>query len=205
MKYGLLVKKVHLDGRRYLTSEEVHEACAKVGVTYRDGINYLIRTGHLVRILKGFFYMRSLEERKAGATNANFFEALSKALARKKVDWYFGFDTALKLNNLTHEYFPVDYVVSDKLFRPKPVNVLGHEVKFIKLKKSLFGFGIKSEGSIRYSDLEKTILDIIYIRKHNGATDAVIRNEIAEFIGRASKKKLKRYAERYPISVRKIL
>ena len=205
MKYGLLVKKVHMDGKRYLTSEEVRESCAKVGVAYRDGINYLIRTWHLVRILKGFFYMRSLEERKTSATNANFFEALSKALAHKKVDWYFGFDTALKLNNLTHEYFPVDYVVSDKLFRSKPVNVLGHKVKFVKLKKSLFGFGVKTEGGISYSDLEKTILDIIYIRKHSGAADAVIRDEIAEFVERASKKKLKRYAVRYPVSVRRIL
>lgn len=205
MKYGLLVKKVHFEGKMYVTAEGIREICRRIGITYKNGINYLLKTGHLVRVLKGFFYVRTLEERRTGVLNANFFEAISKALEYNEVKWYFGFDTALKLNNLTHEYFPTDYVVSDELFRSKPVGILGHKVRFIKLKKKLLGFGIKSKDGISYSDIEKTLLDTVYIRKYRGVEDAVIRNEIADLLERASKRKLEKYAKHYPASVRRIL
>lgn len=202
MKYGLLVKSVHLEGKHYITAEEIKGICKTIGISYVDGIIYLTRTKNLIRILRGFFYVESPEERRTGIMNANFFDALSKALEHKEVSWYFGFDTAIKLNNLTHEYFPMDYVVSDKLFRPKPVAILGHKVKFIKLNKSLFGFGVKHDKEVNYSDIEKTILDIIHIRKHKGTEDAVIKNEISDLLRHASKKKLREYAEHYSLSVR---
>ncbi len=206
MKYRLLVKKVHFVEKKYLTAEEIKDICKKIGIKYNYGINYLIRTKHLVRILKGFFYVRNLKERSEGATEVNFFEALANVLKYKGVArWYFGLDTAIKLNNLTHEYFPIDYVISDRLFRAKPISILGHKVKFIKLKKKLFGFGVKSEGFVNYSDVEKTILDIIHIRKHAGAGDITIKNEVIDVIGHSDKKKIMKYAENYSISVRNFL
>lgn len=205
MKYGLLVKKVHFESKRYITTEEIRGICGRIGIVHKSGINYLLRTGHLVRVLKGFFYIRTLEERRTSALNANFFDAVLKALEYKGVRWYFGFDTALKLNNLTHEYFPVDYIISSRLFRPKPVKILGHKVRFIKLKRELLGFGIKSRNGINYSDIEKTLLDMIYIRKYRGVEEVVIRNEIADLLKHANKRKLEKYAKRYPASVRKIL
>lgn len=202
MKYRLLVKKIHFDEKEYYNAEEIKAICKKLGMKYEHGIRYLIRTKHLVRILKGFFYIRSLKERSEGTTSANFFKALAKSLEYKKVaNWYFGLDTAIKLNNLTHEYFLIDYVVSDKLFRAKPIIILGHKVKFIKLKKDLFGFGIKSAENINYSDIEKTILDIIHLRKHRGVDEAAIKNEIADLLGHANKRKLIKYAKHYSLSV----
>ena len=203
MKYGLLVKKVHFDGKRYATAEEIGKICRMAGITYKNGINYLIRTKHLVRVLKGFFYIKTLEERKAGASNANFFEAVARALEHKGVRWYFGFDTAVKLNNLTHEYFATDCIVSDRIFRSRSVAILGHNVRFIKLKKGLFGFGIISRGGINYSDIEKTLLDIAYIRKYRGIDDSSIRDETADLLGHANRKKLREYGRHYPLSVRR--
>ena len=202
MKYGLLVKKIHLIDKRYLTAEEIKSMCKEIGVEYLPGIKYLISNGHLIRILKGFFYVKSLEERSIGVSKANFFEALAKALEYKRAKWYFGFDTAIRLSNLTHEYFPIDYVVSDRIFRSKTVKILGHKVKFIKLKKELFGFGVRSNNEINYSDPEKSILDIIHLRKHRGIEEAVIKNEIADILKHANKKKLNSYAGHYSISVR---
>ncbi len=203
MKYGLLVKKVHFDGKRYATAEEIGKICKTVGITYKNGINYLIRTKHLLRVLKGFFYIKTLEERKTGASNANFFEAIARALEHKGVKWYFGFDTAVKLNNLTHEYFPAEYIVSDKIFRSRSVAILGHNVRFIKLKKSLLEFGTISKDGISYSDIEKTLLDIAYIRKYRGIGDVAIRDEVAGLLAHANKKKLKEYGRHYPLSVRR--
>lgn len=202
MKYSLLVKKIHLAEERYLTAEEIKEMCRGTGVAYLLGVKYLIRTGHLIRILRGFFYAKTIDERSTGVSRANFFEALAEVLNHKKVKWYFGFDTAIKLNNLTHEYFPIDYVVSDKLFRPKPVTILGHKVKFIKLKKELFGFGTKSDKGINYSDIEKTALDIVHVKKHKGTEDAAIKNEISDLLRNANKKRLHSYAKHYSLSVR---
>ena len=204
MKYGLLVKKMHFEGKRYATAEEVEKICKMIGITYKNGINYLIRTKHLVRVLKGFFYIKTLEERMAGASDANFFEAISRALEHKGAKWYFGFDSAVKLNNLTHEYFPTDSIVSDRIFRSRNVAVLGHKVRFIKLKKSLFGFGVISRGGIKYSDIEKTLLDITYVRKYHGTEDAAIRDEIADLLARANKKRLMEYGRHYPFSVRRV-
>ena len=202
MKYGLLVKKVHLEGKRYIAAEEIRDACKKIGINYAEGIIYLTRTKHLIRIMRGFFYVESPKERSTGVLNANFFDAISKVLEHKEVKWYFGFETAIKLNDLTHEYFPMDYVVSDKLFRPKPVAILGHKVKFIKLKKDLFGFGVSHNKGVNHSDIEKTILDIVHVRKHKGTDDAAIKNEIGELLRHANKKKLHGYAKHYSLSVR---
>lgn len=202
MKYSILVKRIHLSGKKYLTAEEISSMCKDAGVEYRSGAIYLTRTKHLIRILKGFFYVRAPRERSTGISETNFFEALTKALEHKGVKWYFGFDTAIKFNDLTHEYFPIDYVVSDRVFRSKPVDVLGHKVKFIKLNESLFGFGVKHGKGVNYSDIEKTILDTVHVRKHKGMEDAAIKNEISDLLRHANKKKLREYAEHYSLSVR---
>jgi len=202
MKYGLLVKKIRLAGKRYLTAEEIKSACKGIGVGYLPGVKYLIGNHHIIRILKGFFYVESIEGRFLRVSGANFFEALAKALEHKKAKWYFGFDTAVRLNNLTHEYFPIDYVVSDRIFRSKPVKILGHRVKFIKLKKDLFSFGIKHDKGLNYSDIEKTMLDIVHVRKHRGVEEAIIRNEISDLLRHANKKRLYEYAEHYSLSIR---
>ena len=48
----------------------------------------------------------------------NYFEIIKNGLIIKGVKkWYFGLETALKLNNMTNEYFTIDYVVNDSIFR----------------------------------------------------------------------------------------
>jgi len=80
---------------------------------------------------------------------------------------------------------------------------LGHNVRFIKLKKSLLEFGTISKDGISYSDIEKTLLDIAYIRKYRGIGDVAIRDEVAGLLAHANKKKLKEYGRHYPLSVRR--
>ena len=82
------------------------------------------------------------------------------------------------------------------------MKILGHRVKFIKLKKDLFGFGVKHDKGVNYSDIEKTILDTLHVRKHRGVDEAIIKNEISDLIRHANKKRLHEYAEHYSISVR---
>ncbi|MFH1664129.1 MAG: hypothetical protein ABH986_04965 [archaeon] len=206
MKYGLFVRKLLLRKDRYISSEEIKEECAELGMPYKKAIKYLYLYNYLKRIVRGFFYIPTVEERKYKTGGPNFYEAISKAMEYKKVkNWYFGLESAIKLNNITHEFFTIDYIVSDKIFRAKPFEILGRKVKFVKLNKKLFGFGIKKTKNTPYSDLEKTILDIIHIRKYSGESNKAVRDYVIEWADEADKNKMKKYSRHYSKSARSVL
>jgi predicted transcriptional regulator of viral defense system len=168
-------------------------------------INYLLDNSYITRILRGIFYINSMEERKKKTSNISFYSAISEALKIKGVkNWYFGLESAIKLNNLTHEYFVIDFIISDKIKRPRPIMILGHKVKFVKIKKELTTFGIKKEN-IPYSDIEKTILDMVYLGIYKGSSESSIKNDIIDYIDKCNKAKLINYAEHYPKTILKFI
>ncbi|MEK6858102.1 MAG: hypothetical protein AABX39_05940 [Nanoarchaeota archaeon] len=201
----LLILKLELRKDKFLLAEALKEDCKKLSIKYSPTIAYLLRKKYLIRILRGVFYIKSIEERKFNKTNISHYEALKKAFELKGVkNWYFGLDTAVKLNNLTHEYFTTDYVISDSIFRPKPINVMGHIVKFIKLKKKLLKFGIITK-EVNFSDPEKTFLDIIYLDKYKGFSEETIKSKVEDMIATLFKKRVRRYLKHYPLSVRRLV
>ncbi len=148
--------------------------------------------------------MKSLEEAKEGQSKYNHFELVAKGLELKGINnWYFGLYTALKLNNMTHETFTIDYVVNDKLFRSKPINIAGYEYRFLKFAPKLLLFGIV-EDTLRYSDAEKTILDLIYLWRYGGIPKEKIILDISEWAKNASPKKIREYATTYPKTIQEI-
>ncbi len=206
MKYGLFVRKLLLRKERFISSEELVEECAKLKMPYEKAIKYLYLYKYVERIVRGFFYIPTVEERRYKTGGANFYEAIARAMEYKKVkNWYWGLETAIKMNAITHEFFTIDYVVSDKIFRAKPFKILGRKVKFVKLSKKLFGFGINKSGNTPYSDLEKTILDIIHLRKYSGESNKAIRDYVIEWADEADKAKMKKYSKHYSKSERNIL
>lgn len=204
MKTNVLLRKLHMEGKEFATSAELKRYCELIELDYEIAIRHLIPRGHLIRIFRGVFYIKSLEEVKLGKTKYSHLELVAKGLELKNVrNWYFGLYTALKLNNLTHEHFTVDYVVSDKIFRSRPMSIAGYKFKFIKLAPRLLEFGITKDG-LRYSDAAKTILDFIYIWRYNGVPKEKIILDVAEWARDISKKKIREYAERYPKTVKEI-
>ncbi len=206
MKYGILVRRLLLREDRYVTGGELKALCGSLGIRYEDALAYLFNRKYLERIVRGFFYVPSVEHRRLKTGLPSPFEAIAKAMEYKKVkNWYFGLETAVKLNNATHEFFTVDYVVSDSIFRAKPFLILGRKTKFVKLSKKLFGFGVKENRSFPpYSSVEKTLLDLIHLRFRCGAADKAIADELAEWAEGANEKKLFEYAKHYSAKVRKI-
>lgn len=203
MKYKLLVRKLEVQKARFIKGSTIKEYCKALHMSYASAISYLLSNRYLVRILRGIFYRKSMEERKLKMVSVNYLYALREALAMKGIkNWYFGMESALKMNSMTHEYFTCDVIISDKIYRPKPFEILGHTIKFIKIKKSLVGFGIK-KGSVNYSDKEKTILDMIYFGKYNH--DEAIKSTVLPYIKECSAKMLMRYAMHYPKSVMKVV
>ena len=168
-------------------------------------IRYFIRRKYLIRIFKGIFYVKSWEEIKYESIKYSHFELVSKGLELKGVrNWYFGLYTALTLNNATHEYFTIDYVISDSLYRNKPITVNNRKYKFHKIKPSLLKFGI-IENRFKYSDLEKTILDLIYLGVYSGKSKGKILMEISDYTQNLSESKIRKYIQNYPNSVKEII
>ena len=195
MKYSLIVRKLNSIEDRFITADRIKEYCSVLEMEYYDAIIYLTRHRHLYTILKGIFYKPSVAERKLKSLKIDHYEAIAKALGLKGINWYFGLETAIKFNNITHEFFAVDYIINDKIGRT--LKILGNKVKMVKLKPELLDFGIKKSNGFRYSDVEKTVLDIVYLKRYRGIKEENIANFITPLIKYCSKEKLKHYAKRY--------
>ncbi len=205
MNSSLLLEKLHLMGREFVSSDEIKSYCSTLNLSYEKVIRYFMRMKYIIRIFKGIFYVKSLEEIKYESIKYSHLELVAKGLELKDVkNWYFGLYTALKLNNATHEYFAIDYVISDGLYRNKPIIVDNRKFKFHKIKPSLLKFGI-IENKFKYSDLEKTILDFIYLWIYNSTPKNRILIDISGYTKKLSESKIRDYIHWYPKSVKEII
>jgi len=204
-KTSILLKKLRMDEKEFVTSDELKRYCKSMGLSYETSIKYFVYRGYLTRIFKGIFYVKPLDEIKMGKSKYSHLELVAKGIELKGVkNWYFGLYTALKLNNMTHEHFAVDYVINDKLFRSKPMAIAGYKFRFIKLTPRLLQFGITSNG-LRYSDAEKTILDFIYTWRYNGVPKEKIILNVSEWAKNLPGEKIRKYAINYPKTVQEIV
>jgi predicted transcriptional regulator of viral defense system len=203
MKMSLLLKKLHIENKEFVTASELKAYCGSMKLDYSTVVRYFAGRGYLVRIFRGVFYVKSIEELKLGRSRYNHLELVARGLDLKNVhNWYFGLHTALKLNNMTHEHFAVEDVISDTLFRANPTRIAEYKSRFIKLSPHLLKFGIsKADKDVRYSDPEKTVLDFIYIWRYNGIPEQRIRADISGWTRNTSRHKLRRYAAKYPKTV----
>lgn len=205
MNIRLLVEKLWIENKKFIKSEEIKEYCRSMKMDHTQAIHYLSKRRILVRIFKGIFYIKSIEEIKLGRNKYNHLQLVAKGLELKGVkNWYFGLHSALKLNDMTHEYFTIEEVISDSIFRANPINIAGYKFRFIKLSPSLVVFGINnSRNHLRYSDAEKTIIDFIYLARHKGTPVDKIIIDVSSWITTTtlSKSKLRNYARKYPKQV----
>ena len=207
MKMSMLLEKLWIEKKEFVTTKDLKEYCKALKLNYDSVIHYLSKRKNLVRIFRGIFYVKSLEEFKLGKSKYNHLELVAKGLELKGVkNWYFGLHTSLKLNNMTHEHFTIDEVISDSLFRANPVSIAGYKFKFVKISPSLLGFGIKSDNKmLHYSDPEKTILDFIYLSAQGGTEAERIVMDVSEWSENISRNKIRKYSKNYPKTVAKIV
>lgn len=202
VNYSDIKDALQLQENRYVTSEELKKRFSiDTERKYKNAINYLTSNKYLITIFRGFFYIPSLKERKYGIS-LNIFESVAAGMQARGIhNWYFGGHTAIKMNNLTHEYFGIIELYTDVVKKSTPIHIMEYELDYVNLKSSLFSFGLKKNGKIRYSDLEKTILDMIYLGKKRHQTDEVIKGRIIEYVGQIDNNKIQRYLPKYPRSV----
>jgi hypothetical protein len=149
VKVSILIEKLWIDKKEFITAADLKSYCKSLKLDYTTTVKNFTHRGHLVRIFKGIFHVRPPEGLMLGRNKYNHLELVAKGLELKGVkNWYFGLHTALKRNNMTHEYFTIDEVISDSLFRANPINIAGYKFKFVKLSPELIKFGIKKDGMI---------------------------------------------------------
>ncbi|RJS82994.1 hypothetical protein CW706_06465 [Candidatus Bathyarchaeota archaeon] len=191
-------------GGKVVTREELEEVCRKFTVNSTYTINYMTHYGFFVRILRGLYYVKSLEEFKL-EKGVEIYRLISLGMEKLKVNWYFGLYTSLRLNGLTHEFFDTIFVLNDRIFRPKEIRIAGEKVKFVKLKNKLFGFGTIKKDEIKFSDPEKTILDFIYIFRYRNVAEERIISMIEEYADNLEKRKIRSYLKFYPKTVSRVV
>jgi len=197
----MLLKKLWLEEKEIVTVGEMERYCDRLRIDCKKALHSLMASHRIVRIFHGIYYIKNPEEVELSRIRYNHLELVSKGMAAKGIrNWYFGLYTALKHNNMTHEYFNVEYIVNDTISRPKPISIAGSMFRFLKFKPSLFGFGVAGD-KIPYSDPEKTVLDFIYLWKYNGVPEEKILADTEEYVSRISKNKIRKYAEHYPKSI----
>jgi len=206
MNQSVIWKKLVIKNIKIATSQEIKILSKELNKDYDKVVHYLQKYGYIYRIFKGVFYIKTPNEIKLGRFDLSPYEILSQALKIKGVkNWYFGLETALKINKMTHEYFTVDYIISDQYRTTKAIHILNRDFKFIKWRDSLTTFGIiSSKSKLRYSDKEKTVLDIAYREKLNNSEDRAI-SIIKEYSEMTDKIKIREYLEHYPQVIKTLL
>jgi len=209
-KNEVIIREFSLKGKKLVTAADLKNLCDKYGFDFRKTKVSLLNKGYLLAVFRGIYYLKDYNEKKTGVIKYSANELLSLGLEAKGIkNWCFGLNTALKMLNLTHEIFTVNYVLNNAFNRVRPIKILGSKFLFKKIKSSFFTFGIeeiKTSNSIalKYSDAEKTLLDTVYLyrlTKKEGSATLLI----SDYKNAISKRKLAAYAKNYPGTVEKLI
>lgn len=201
-----VLKKIKQDNKEFVTSEELQIYSKDLYLDYRTISNYLVTRGFLLNILDDIYYVKSEEEILQNKLNYSILELVGKGLELKNVkNWYFGLYTALNLINIEYEHEnDMFYLINDQIIKEKPIKILGKNFRFLTFKNALFNFGI-IDNKVKYSDHEKTILDLIYLWQYNHMNESRILINAYKLLDGISEEKILDYSQYYPISNRKVL
>ena len=172
----LIWKRLLLEGYKFVTSDRIKDLAREFGKNEDRSLRYLQEHGYTLRVLRGVFYVMSPEEIEQGYHKYSIYEMVSEALSVKGVkNWYFGLESALKMNRMTHEFFTVECVITDH------------------------------GCAIFHSDKERTVLDLSYrAYLERGGLERTIA-PIVEYGDRLDKDKAAGYLTSYPPKFREMI
>ena len=191
-------------GGKIITREELERLASYFNEDVGYLVNYLIQYGYVIRILRGLYYVKTPIEFSTGGS-PSIYRLLTLGMNKITKNWYFGLFTALVLNGLTHETYTTVFIINDRLARPRPIQVNGTPVRVIKSRRDIFDFGIVTRESLRFSDLEKTLLDFLYFANYGTLPKSLAWRLWKEYYGMVDPMKLKEYSKKYPRSIRKVV
>ena len=202
----IIWEKLLLNNVRIVQSDEIRAMAQDIGKDYARSLRYLLEHRYLMRILRGIFYVLDQEEREGGSNKRTIYELVSEALAIKGArHWYLALETALKLNGLTHEYFTVNYVITDNYRTTKVIGIGDLRFRFSRWRGEMFSFGLKREFDLIFSDKEKTILDMVHRNYLHSKDRKYSVAPLREYSRELDKKKVREYLAHYNARVREIV
>ncbi|WP_147654227.1 type IV toxin-antitoxin system AbiEi family antitoxin domain-containing protein [Methanomassiliicoccus luminyensis] len=210
MRTSVIWDRLNLNNVRFVSRETLDQYARELGKNPADSMKYLQRHGYIHRVLRGFFYVSDYKDLDRGGFEYSLQEMISEAMKVKNVKkWYFGLESALKLNLMTHEHFNIDYVITDSFRTTKTIEILKRPVRFyswsgrIHIDGSLKQYRSKHGITIPYSDVEKTVLDLAY-KTYIGRSGNVI-DPVLEYREECDPMKLRSYLMEYPPAFREMV
>jgi len=195
----LIWKKLIVEGKKIASTKEIMTLAREIDRNEKRSLYYLQEEGYIIRILRGIFYVRNIKEREHSGQDCSMYELVAMASKEKGVkNWYFALETALKLNLMTHEYFFIDYVITDSYRTTKVISINGQKFRFIKRGSKYFKEGIIREKKIRYSDIEKTVLDLAYKDYLRSRKPHYYLGSVREYQDRIERDRARKYLVAYP-------
>ena len=87
----MIWEKFIVDSRKIVTAEDIGKISIEISKDKDQVINYLQHNRYIIRILKGIFYVRRVEERKRKTYEHTLYQIVAMSLEVKGVRyWYFG-------------------------------------------------------------------------------------------------------------------
>jgi len=171
-------------------------------------INYLINKKDLIKIFADFYYVKNKTEISANTFKKKhtLVDLVSKLLEIMNIeDWYFGLHTALHLHGISLKENPAECLICSRIpFNSKRIEVLGKKLQIFVFNADLFDYYIEENG-VKYSNLEKTFLDFIYLWKLNHLPDHKILGILGKYREKISKEKIIKYSEIYPGEIQRLI
>jgi len=109
--------------------------------------------------------------------------------------------TYMRLNGMTHEDRRDEAVISDSFYRIKGVPIATRRFVIHKWRPELVAFGLLDKGTYRYSDPEKTVLDLAYWDHWRAAKGKAETRTWMDHVANVRSDKLRKYLRHYPVDV----
>ncbi len=194
------------EGREVITFGAIAEMARRIRARPEYALRHLRREGYLLPLFRGSYYVRSPEEVRLNTERHDALELFALAARVKGIGpWYYGLETALRLNDLTHENRGKESVVSGSFYRIRGVRIGRRRFVIHKWDPKLLRFGLARRGSYRFSDPEKTVLDLAYLDFWRIAKGHAPTRTWVEHWSSVDHAKARRYLARYPTGVREMV
>lgn len=185
--------------RELTTRPDLEELARRLGKDPRNAIDHLVRSGYLVPLFKGSYYVRNPAEIRLHLTNHDPLELFADSARWKGLEpWYFGLHTALRLHGMTHEFRRWETVISGRVYRIGGIEILSRRFVIHKWNRALTTFGIIRLKRLPVSDPEKTVLDLAYHDYWRERQGHAPTGDWKTYLNSVDADKLKRYLARFP-------
>ena len=198
---GLIWEALSRERERVVTRRRIVELANRIDLNAESAIRTLSNTNRIMPLFKGFYYLRDPSEILLNAPTSPLDLFALGAKAKGIGTWYYGLDTALRLNGMTHEHRNDELVVSDNLYRPHGITMAGRRFVVLKWRPSLTRFGVKRKGNYSWSDPEKTVLDFAYHDHYSLSKGRAATGIWREHLHTINRPRLRAYLAHYPAAV----